>query len=290
MRVFAASDLSDASDEALRQAYAGARAASGTLAVCHVIPHPPPVHALFPQEYERDIEKLTQAVPDVEALVRDRISAVLGPEAEAEIKIVAGEPYAEIVRQAETWSADRIVVGSIGRTGLARLLLGSVAERVVQYAHCSVLVARSSPSGAVLVGTDLSESSMPALSAGVREASARNRQLIVLYASEIVTEYLGGAAAMFGLTPPMPPIELVDQRHAAARQLIADALARAGGSGEIVVAEEPAEQAILRRAETLPAELVVVGTRGRTGLSRVMLGSVAERVVRGAHCSVLVAR
>lgn len=291
MRIFAASDFSEASDEALRQAHAQAKGTGGALAVCHVIAHAQDLHALFPQEYGQDLERLLGMIPEVTAALRERVTAVIGPEgADAELIVVAGEPYAELIRQAETWRADRVVLGSIGRTGLSRLLLGSVAERVVRYAHTQVFVARRTEPGVVLVGTDLSESSLPAIEAGTAEAKWRGTRTILLYASEVVTEYLQSAGAMFGLAPPLPPPEVVEQRHAAARKLLQDALARYGAEGEIVVVDEPAEQALVRRAETLPAELIVVGTRGRTGLKRVMLGSVAERIVRHAHCSVLVAR
>jgi nucleotide-binding universal stress UspA family protein len=290
MRVFAASDFSEGSDEALRQAHTLARATSGKLAVCHVITQPV-MHAFFPQEYERDLERIVGAVPEVSTALGQRVQSLAGPDADVDIIVApAQQPYAEIVRQAEAWKADRIVLGGVGRTALERMLLGSVAERVARYAHCPVQVARKSPPGAVLVGTDLSESSLGALEAGVAEARWRERQLIVLYASELMAEYVSSAGAMFGLTPPAPPHELIEQRHIAARRLLQDSLARVAAAGEIVVVEEPAAQALIRRAETLPAELVVVGTHGRTGLPRVVLGSIAERVLHGSHCSVLVVR
>src|SRR5688572_8049344 len=136
MRVFAASDFSEGSDEALRQAYALCRSTSGKLAVCHVIAQPQ-MHAFFPQEYGHDLETLVGAVPEVTTALAQRVEAVLGPDADVEIVIApAQRPYAEIIRQAEAWRADRVVLGGIGRTALERMLLGSVAERVIRFAHC----------------------------------------------------------------------------------------------------------------------------------------------------------
>jgi universal stress protein A len=73
-------------------------------------------------------------------------------------------------------------------------------------------------------------------------------------------------------------------------RLLADAAARAGSDVPVTVSEaggDPAEE-ILRYAMRHPIDLIVVGTHGRTGVSRLLLGSVAERVMRGARCPVLV--
>jgi nucleotide-binding universal stress UspA family protein len=67
-------------------------------------------------------------------------------------------------------------------------------------------------------------------------------------------------------------------------------LERFGAEGECLVVGAPAAPEIVQAARELPAELVVVGTRGRTGLSRLALGSVAEEILASAHCSVLVVR
>jgi len=72
--------------------------------------------------------------------------------------------------------------------------------------------------------------------------------------------------------------------------MLANALSRYGIEGDRFVAHGPAAPAILRYADQLQAELIVVGTIGRTGLPRLLLGSVAEVVVRSARCSVLVVR
>ena len=82
-------------------------------------------------------------MPEISTALAERLQTVLGQDVDAEIIVApAQQSYAEIIRQAETWRADRIVVGGIGRTGLERMLLGSVAERVVRTAACPVLVVR----------------------------------------------------------------------------------------------------------------------------------------------------
>jgi len=76
----------------------------------------------------------------------------------------------------------------------------------------------------------------------------------------------------------------------AAEGRLRDALTRFAIDGEAIVKSGPAAQTIVDLAASAPAELVVVGTHGRTGLSRLTLGSTAELVIRSATCSVLVVR
>jgi nucleotide-binding universal stress UspA family protein len=74
-----------------------------------------------------------------------------------------------------------------------------------------------------------------------------------------------------------------------ARERIAAAIAHAGATGEALVIHHRPAAGIVQAAAEPPASVVVVGTRGRTGFSRLMLGSVAEEVIGHAPCSVLVA-
>jgi nucleotide-binding universal stress UspA family protein len=75
-----------------------------------------------------------------------------------------------------------------------------------------------------------------------------------------------------------------------ASQIITTALQRLGVEAQVVIATDDALKETLQLAESLPAGLIVVGTRGRSGLSRVVLGSMAARIIEHAPCSVLVAR
>jgi nucleotide-binding universal stress UspA family protein len=120
------------------------------------------------------------------------------------------------------------------------------------------------PARQILVATDFSDSAEAALGVAVRyarELHARLHLLHVFWEGEVeVTQLLADAAAQAG--PDVPVI-----------------VSGAGG--------DPAEE-ILRYATRHPIDLIVVGTHGRTGVSRALLGSVAERVMRGARCPVLV--
>lgn len=290
MRVLAATDLSEASDEALRQAHAHAKATGAELAVCHVLSHVNAVHALFPQKHEAEATDAVAMQAAAGNAVAERIAAVTG-EAGIHVFVEQGSEYAEIVRRAETWGARLIVVGSQGRTGLARLFLGSVAERVVRYAHCPVLVARPSLlRGPVVVATDLSDPSLPAVAAGAEEAKRRGARLVVIHALDYSEAFRAVGTTPFGMAPQVASVELQKQLRDAAVSKLRETLSSSGVEAELRVEEGPAAALIVSTAGTLGAELIVVGTRGRTGLSRIALGSVAERIVRAAECSFLAVR
>jgi nucleotide-binding universal stress UspA family protein len=163
---------------------------------------------------------------------------------------------------------------------------GGVAERVVRYAHCRVLVAREASSrGWVLAATDLSESSLPAVVAGAEEAKRRGAALEVAYAVDFLqveASYLTelGTPTLYDPTTVRDP----------ARTRLDDMMRKAGVTAEGKVLDGAAAPAIVREADAIGAELVVVGSHGATGLTRLLLGSVAEKVVRATSSSVLVVR
>jgi nucleotide-binding universal stress UspA family protein len=284
MRVLIASDLSDASDNALRQglAFDG----NAEVAVCHVMALLG-THTFLPQDYVLDVQQQLTLQPRLADALRAQVARI-NPEATPHIFVDVGRDYAQIVERAQQWQADLLVVGSHGHTGLKHWLLGSVAERVVRHAPCPVLVARPAAEGVVLAATDLSDPSLPAIEAGVREAARRGRKLVVVHA--VQTREGDAAMGLLGALPALDPPDVREARRALASQIINDALTRLGAKAEVVVADEDALTEITRLAESLPAELVVLGTKGRTGLARIALGSVAQGVVEHTHCSVLVIR
>lgn len=290
-RILVAVDLSEASIAALREAHALATARGASLAVVHVAPHFVDMQTLFPQNYATNLAGLGGAEQAVSAEIERQLAA-LDADPEVPLFIDRGEAYAEIVRRAEAWSATLIIVGSHGKTGLTRALLGSVAERVVRYAHCPVLVTRLGGAQKVVVAaTDLSDPSLPAVERGAREAALRGSRLIVVHAIDsTAAAYLAAAGAPFGTGITLPPLEVQKARREALTDLIQQAITRFGATGDAVLLEGGTVPSVVRTVEEFHAELLVVGTQGRTGLSRIALGSVAEQLVRLASCSVLAVR
>jgi len=130
-------DFSEHSEKALRWAIGIAEKWKAKVLLFHVVPtllqYPPAVMGGF------DTTRFeTSLLEDAE----QRMKGVVAKEKRLEIesKVMMGEPFRDICRMAEEEKADLIVMGSHGRTGLAHVLLGSVAERVVRHAPCPVLV------------------------------------------------------------------------------------------------------------------------------------------------------
>ncbi len=290
-RILAAIDLSEASDEALRQAYDRALAIGAQMAVCFVLPGHYGIRRLMPLQSTLTPPRSQEEEANARRAIETRLTSIV-PRAKPEIFVEWGRPYAEIVRRAEAWHADLVVVGSRGATGLARLLLGSVAENVVRYAHSNVLVARPAGSrGIVMAATDLSDASMPAVVAGAREAEQLKARLVIVHASNFTTqELIAGVAAPFGSAPVLPSSETLREIHSALEVAMRGVTATVAPHAESTVLEGPPAGFIAHHVAQVGAELLVVSTHGRTGLSRVVVGSVAERLVRLAPCSVLVVR
>jgi nucleotide-binding universal stress UspA family protein len=290
--VLVSSDLSRAADEAIRQGHAWAAVRGAELQAVHAVAQALPMHPLFPQYQQRDVTDLVTLERSLGERLSDRIEELTAREPGTfRVDVAFGEPYAAIVRRAEEVRASLLVVASRGMTDLELVRLGGVAEQVVRHAHCSVLVARP-PAGdsVVLAATDLSDPAMPAVQAAAEEARLRGLRLVVLHDLDL-WPYLGSSLALFGPVPIEPSAPTVEEARQAAQRILEGQLERLGVSGDVrVTAEGHPAAAIVRAADELAANLVVVGTRGRTGLARLALGRIAEAVIHRAHGSVLAVR
>jgi nucleotide-binding universal stress UspA family protein len=270
MKILAASDLSPQADEAIRQADEWAASVGAELIVCH---------AFDPTGERHRVEALTdQLIQRVESLTGRAPG-------QFRIELERGTPNSAIRRKAEQTGADIIVVGNRGLAGQHRLTMGSVSRHVVERAHCSVLVARAHRrTGEVLAATDLSDPSLPAIRAGASEAQRRRANLTVLHnfdvwsASELSAE---SPLSLAGVpVSPKTGSKMLRARAAHLGYLVL----QMGIQAETVVTHDLPETAILDAARRLPAELIVIGTHGRTGLARLALGSVASAVLEDAAC------
>jgi nucleotide-binding universal stress UspA family protein len=226
-----------------------------------------------------------QAARDDAAL--ERLAArVAGPDCQASHRSAAGFPDAVLVALAGELACDLVVVGSHGRTGLRRLLLGSVAERVVRLAPCSVLVARPGDDAAgaprsIAVATDFSAHADAALDAALA-VRAPGAIIHAVHCWELpLSIYEGVTLESLG--------RMKDELIARAREHGA-ALAARDPAIRFHAVEDSPVHGIQSFAEQHACDLVVVGSHGRRGIRRFLLGSVAEGTVRHAPCSVLVAR
>lgn len=203
-----------------------------------------------------------------------------------------GSVAPEIVRAAEEFHADLLLIGSTGYTGLERFLLGSVTEAVARKAPHSVLVARrpSREIRQVVVASDGSDNANRALQWASELGFGPDAQVTVCHAMRpyylpLGPEYLPESEVLLE--------EVRDLQRKNAMKLLDDAGDQVFASGKRVVRVlrdgEPADQ-ILELAAEVHADLIIMGARGTSPLEAFVLGSVSDRVLRHAHCSVLLAR
>jgi nucleotide-binding universal stress UspA family protein len=215
----------------------------------------------------------------------------MGVEVSAELKL--GVPSQVIIEAATQQDADLVVIGTRGLSGLRHLLLGSTAERVVQHAHCPVLTVhpgdadKHRPLDTILVPTDFSKDAETAYFAALnllgRQSSTK---VVLLHVYHLPYEYTA-----YG-TIPTSLDYFRDVEGAAEERLItlAEEIRKQGFQVETLAREGFPPEVILGEAQTAGADLIAMGTHGRTGLAHLVLGSTAERVVQRADCPVLTVR
>ena len=282
--VLVGTDLTDAAEEALRAGAELARALKSRLVVCHVIPDLWPEGSLFDHFKKTNRHARDVVLADARLAVQAQLDSVLtDPIADSvDVVLETGTPHVGLLRQAEQMGAGVVVVWP-----------GSAATDVVRHAATVVLVARRSPRGPVVGASDFSDPSLPALRVAAVEAQRRDVPLHLLHAFDIVpfAERRPPAAAMPYLQDKSwIALEGLEEVHTMARQRLEQALHESGLPGETAIVSGSASEVIVRYAESVAAELVVVGTQGRSGLKLLRLGSTAAWVVDRAPCSVLVVR
>jgi nucleotide-binding universal stress UspA family protein len=211
----------------------------------------------------------------------------------AEGRVLTGRAATALAEEAMAIGADLIVVGSRGHGTIETMVLGSVSAELVDHARTPVLVARgASVSRAVLAW----DGSMGARTAGCLVGSW---PMFAQSSVRIVTVTDVGPPWWSGLPQPsapgLAPIYLEAERVARERNReLADGMAqdlrRAGLRAEAELRDGDPAGELIASAAASRADVIVIGTHGRTGLARVVLGSVARKVLTHAPCSVLVVR
>jgi nucleotide-binding universal stress UspA family protein len=285
--VVCAVDLSAEGDEAIRQAHTLAKLYGAKLIGFHAMPSPATASPFFPT----DVQAADTAFVGLERSVLEALTERMldvtgrGPH-EFRVELGYGNPSSAILDASEQLKADLLVVGGAGPSERVRRLLGAVAEDVARYAHCPVWVAhRGAGTGPVVAATDFSKPADAALEAAVDFSRRTEAGLAVVHALSIDHVLPTGKEAWSVWSP-----DELNRMRADAKKHLSDVIARTGVNADPVVTDTAPAPAVLALAEQRQARLICVGTIGRTGLRRVVMGSVAEAVIRKAHCPVLVTR
>ncbi len=294
-RVFCPVDFSETSRKALRYAGAIATWYEAVLDVMHVIPDPVGSSRAVGSAVSADVASQMRAAADA-ALQRFVDDADLSAQL-AGLSVHTGTPATEIIEYARSTKPDLLVLGTQGRSGLSHLLVGSTAERVVAHASCPVMTipphAREvrSPAYAqfkrIVAACDLSAASSHALEYAISLAQENEASLTLLN----VLEMLSGEDAL--ASADQRTIEYIDQRRRHAREALQQLAARdTCAACETIERVElgPPARTILRVAEELSADLIVMGAQGHGPWGVMIYGSTTQTVLRRAACPVLTAR
>jgi len=278
MRLLVAYDGSPASDDAIDSlSHAALPEDTSVLVLCVVRTWVPAeqhegaavVRELTHRGHERAMQKLAEGRELAERgaeRVRSRF-----PGWDVVSESVADSPAWGIIRCAEEWPAAMIALGVYGRGGLQRLMLGSVSQKVVSEAHCTIHIGRKGGASSIVLGFDGSSDACRAAQAIAARPWPDGTELRIVSA--------------------------IEEETTGQQQWVEDRLNEAvpdlGSTGllvtHVISAEDPSKL-ILAEAALCDAGLIVVGARGHSLFQRALLGSVSASVVHRAHCSVEVIR
>jgi nucleotide-binding universal stress UspA family protein len=290
-RILCPIDFSDQSRHALAHAIAVARWYGAAITLLHVS-HPeafsnPPL--LFdelprgPAMIEEALQAAGEEMPKWAASATDAGVAV-------ETLLERGYPVRQILDRAAAIPADLLVMGTHGRSGFERLLLGSVTEKVLRKASCPVMVVPPPvvstgklPYTRLLCPVDFSDSSEAALQFACSLAEEADARLTILH----VFDWEQGDDPIVARFDTAEYVEAVEQQSRDRLDALVPDDARVWCKPETVTTRGKPYREILAAADANEADLIVLGVRGRNPIDLALFGSTANQVVRRARCPVL---
>jgi nucleotide-binding universal stress UspA family protein len=284
-------DFSNCSKYAFQHAVYLADKYKATLHMLHAIVlfHEDPHEAAF---HIHDTEELHHKLENLASEETNSIIASIKPKTAEIIKVQKrGITAADVILDyAQEHNIDLIVMGTHGRSGIKNLLLGSVAEKVVQLAHCSVLSIRELKDPKpledlenILVPIDFSDYSRQALSYAKELAKEYQCKLGLLHVVEDRVD-----PAVYA-TDKMPISDLMPDVKKKSTDLMKQQLEESPGpevQAYFSIVEGHAASEIIGFSEKYENDLIVISTHGQSGLENFLFGSVTEKVVRRSACPV----
>ncbi len=265
-RLLLATDRSAYSEGAVREAIKFAKTCSSRLTVMSVLETNPEYETIGSKFFEQEEKEAKNHLESLKA--RASKEGV-----DCDMALLEGEaPDQSIVDLATKKNIDMIVIGRRGRKGLAKALMGEVAAKVIAHAPCKVLVV---PKAAqieyrdILVATDGSTHANAALAEAIAIAKRCGSHIIALSAMRNERER---------------------EEAKALSKKAAELAQKEGVSAEAVTPTGRSYDAIVETAGGRGVDLIVMGTYGKTGLKKVLMGSSTEKVIGNAGCAVLVVK
>ncbi|MFB6141245.1 MAG: universal stress protein [Halosimplex sp.] len=273
----------------------GSEAAEATLAFAVAVAdaHEATLHVLYVADTNRpSLSRIRGEITDVlegegRAVVDEAASRARRAGVEVVEEVIQGGPSRTICDYVDDRGIDLVVMGTRGERDIERIVLGSVTERVVRNSAAPVLVVppesdREYPPANLLVGSDGSEGSESAVDEGIDLAAATGATLHVVSVLE---------SDVLGFDVRSSQVEAERERRT--DEVLADARERGEDRGvavETAIEEGGVVEELDAYAEDHDVDLVAVGTHGRTGIDRRLLGSVTENLIRSSSVPVLSVR
>lgn len=276
--ILVATDLSERSDRAVRRGVLLARRHGAAMTLVHVIDNDQPERIL--RSERREVEALLQG----QAQSLNDIDGVA-----CTSRVLLDDPFVGLTAEVERCSPDLLLLGPHRRQLVRDIFTGTTAERIIRTSHRPVLMANAVPARDythVLVAVDLSDSSAAAVRAMIELDLPTGAAVSVLYAFDPAGATMIGRTAM-----TLAEIKAYEADEQARAQSELDSFLGPFGFRPmhrlVRVNDIGAANVIRAVAGELSADLVVVGTHGRSGIAKLLLGSVADEVLRRAECDVL---
>lgn len=278
-------DESPSSKAALREVSLRIQRSRGIIYLVNAVYFDQEELAILPAQKEKRFEIGTHVCLEA----KKDLQAEFGLDGNVDSIVCEGEPPEVIIGIARSKKADLIALGTYGRKGLKRLLMGSVTSRVVLNSPCDVLVVKNpcadcaAEYNSLLVPFDGSESSKKALGRACELSKSDGSKLSVLYVIpryEEMMDFFKTESVKKSLSQEAEKILEVAKKLAADR----------GVQIKTVVQEGHAADKIVEIAGNMKHDLIVVGTHGWRGVNKAIMGSTAERIIAHASCPVLIAK
>lgn len=234
-----------------------------------------------------------QTSDELELVLDAAVASLDGTTLAVERAVLHGRPATLIVERAAEFRAELVVIGSRGRGPLTSMLLGSVSAEVVDHAPCPVLVVRAPVADSVLVAVDGSPSAQAAITYLTANRILGNRAVEVLTVAVGSDRPDSSTIGVFSDTAfdVFEEERRSERRHAEAIAAgAAQRLSDEGYRARWSISTGHAAHEIIEAARCFGSGLIVVGSRGHTGLTRILLGSVARNVLLHTTASVLIVR
>lgn len=286
--IVVATDLSERAIASMREAVYLAKRYQARLSILHVFDHLKLrallVAATSPDYLEEEVLR------EAKSKLASQLAQLGAKDIRCEGHVILGSPLEELQDYLNEHAGDLLIVGQTGMSQLGQVLLGSTAERLIRYIVQPVMVVHQTHPAEIqhiCVAVDMSENSFLALSQAARIARSIDAKLSILHVDDAHTHF--PYLSLRGLFKEGHRSQAEEETRAQLEAWL-ETCNLTGLTTEVVLRSGTPASEIVRHAEESECDLLVLGSLGRTGVTRFLIGNTAESVARAMPCSLLVVK